>query len=207
MSSVRRGVLIGGSVLFSALACSSKSAAPNDAGLDGSLGTQVTGLVGGAAFQARDSVFTVAQAKGLGFNGTSTVVLVADFGGVCPNQGANAGVKGGRSIFLGLAVNDAAGMAAPVSSSGVFAVGPGGAAQMPGARAQLFYESDGDNCLKAEMHSASTGQVTITEVGASTLEGTFDVVLSDTNEHVTGSFASVDCASFDPNRTPSASCM
>jgi hypothetical protein len=202
-----RGVLIGASLLCSALACSPMSAARADSGLDGSLATLVTGTVGGAAFQARDAVFSVAQAKGLEFNGQSTVVLVAAFSDVCPNQGANAGVKGGRSIFLGLAMNDAAGTAAPVSSAGIFAIGSGSAAQMPGARAQLFYERDGDNCLKAESHAASSGQVTITEVAASTLAGTFDVMLADTNEHVAGSFVAASCATFDPNRTPNATCM
>jgi len=207
MGSATRGVLIGAALLCSALACSSTSAASTDSGLDGSPATEETGIVGGSAFQARDAVFGVAQAKGLGFKGQSTVVLVADFGGVCPNQGANIGVKGGRSIFLGLAMNDTAGTAAPVSSSGVFAVGPGSAAQTPGGRAQLFYERDGDNCLKAESHSASSGQVTITDVSTSTLVGTFDVVLADTNEHIVGSFLAANCASFDPNRTPNATCM
>jgi hypothetical protein len=193
--------------MWSALACSAKSAGTADAGADGAPTTQVTGIVGGMAFAAEDAVFTSARAKGLGFSGTSTVVLVADFGSVCSNEGANAGVKGGRSIFLGLAMNDAAGAAAPVSGSGVFVVGPGSDAQMPGAHAQLFYQRDGDNCLKTEAHSALSGQVRITHVAASTLAGDFDVVLADTNEHVTGSFVAASCASFDPNRTPATTCM
>jgi hypothetical protein len=194
------------SVAWSALACSG-SAAPVDAGADGASATHVTGLVGGMAFAAQDAVFTNARAKGLGFSGTSTVVLVATFGTVCSNEAANSGVKGGRSIFLGLAMNDAAGAAAPVSGTGVFVVGPGSDAQMPGARAQLFYQRNGDDCLKTESHSASGGQVTITEVATSTLAGDFDVVLADTNEHVTGSFVAASCASFDPNRTPTATCL
>ncbi|MDB4983685.1 MAG: hypothetical protein JWM82_4437 [Myxococcales bacterium] len=206
MSSAWRGLLA--PVLFcSALACSSKSAAPTDSGIDGLPATEVTGTIGGAAFRARDAIFSVAAAKGLGFNGRSTVVLVSDFGGACPNQGTNTGVKGGQSVFLGLATNDAAGMAAPITGPGVFVVGPGSAAQMPGGRAQLFHERDGDDCLKAESHSASSGQVTIVSLSTSTVSGTFDVVLTDTNERVTGSFLAASCASFDPNRTPNATCM
>jgi hypothetical protein len=195
------------SVIWSALACSAKIPGPTDSGADGPPTTQVTGIVGGMAFAAQDAVFTSARAKGLGFSGTSTAVLVADFGSVCSNEGANAGVKNGRSIFLGLAMNDAAGAAAPVSGSGAFVVGPGSDAQMTGARAQLFYQRYGDDCLRTESHSALSGQVKITEATAATLAGTFDVVLADTNEHVTGSFLAASCASFDPNRTPAATCM
>jgi hypothetical protein len=51
------------------------------------------------------------------------------------------------------------------------------------------------------------GQVAVTSVDTSALAGTFDVVLSDTNEHVTGSFVAASCSSFDPNRTPVTTCQ
>src|SRR5205823_3363223 len=61
--------------------------------------------------------------------------------------------------------------------------------------------------LHGQSHEAASGQVLVTSVDTSALAGTFDVVLSDTNEHVTGSFVAASCPSFDPNRTPLATCQ
>jgi hypothetical protein len=205
---VRDSTWILASLLMAAVACSTPSAATSDANGLGDGATAVSGTVGGSAFAAQDAVFTLANAKGLAFNGQSTVAFVGDFGGICAKEQASSGVMGGRSIFIGLAVNDAAGSASPVTSPGAHVIATGAAAQGASARvAQLFYQRVGANCLKAEMHSAASGAVTVTAVDASRLDGTFDVVLADTNEHVTGAFAASSCSSFDPNRTPNATCQ
>jgi hypothetical protein len=57
------------------------------------------------------------------------------------------------------------------------------------------------------VHQAASGQVLVTSVDTSTLKGSFDVILSDTNEQVTGTFVAASCSSFDPNRTPIATCQ
>jgi hypothetical protein len=190
------------------LGCSSQSASMPDSGTNGDAGTQVTGTAGGSAFVAVDAIFTTADASGLEFNGQSTDLMIATFTGTCAKEQANAGVKGGRSLFIGLAVNDAGGNASPVTSPGTHAIASGAGAVAPGARvAQLFYQSLGDDCLKAESHEAASGQIVIAAVDASMLAGTFDVVLADTNEHVTGSFQASSCSFFNPNRTPTATCQ
>jgi len=190
------------------LGCSSQSASVRDSGTNSDAATQVTGTAGGSAFVAEDAIFTTADVSGLEFNGQSTDLMISTFTGACAKEQASAGVKGGRSFFIGLAVNDGSGNASPVTSSGLHAIASGAGAVAPGARvAQLFYQRFGDDCLRAESHEASGGQVVIAAVDASMLEGTFDVVLADTNEHVTGSFVASSCPSFNPNRTPTATCQ
>jgi hypothetical protein len=168
----------------------------------------VTGTAGGSTFVAEDAVFTITDVAGFEFNGQSTDLMIAAFTGVCSKEQANAGVKGGRSITIGLAVNDATGSASAVTSPGTHMIASGSGATAAGARvAQLFYERMGDDCARAESHEASSGQVLVRSVGASALKGSFDVILSDTNEHVTGSFVAATCSSYDPNRTPLATCQ
>jgi hypothetical protein len=190
------------------LGCSSSSATPSDAGAHPDAATQVTGTAGGSTFVAADAVFTIADVAGFEFHGQSTALLIATFTGICAKEQAGAGVKGGRSIIIGLAVNDAGGNASAVASPGTHAIASGAAATAAGARvAQLFYQRAGDDCLRAESHEAASGQVVVTSVDTSAVEGTFDVVLADTNERVTGSFAAASCSSFDPNRTPVTTCQ
>jgi hypothetical protein len=203
-----RGILKGALVAMVVLGCSSQGATPSDSGANSDAATQITGTAGGSTFVAEDAVFTIADATGFEFNGQSTDLMIASFTGACSKEQANAGVKGGRSIVIGLAVNDASGNASAVASPGTHMIASGSGAMAAGARvAQLFYQRVGDDCLRAESHEASSGQVQITSVNTSALEGTFDVVLSDTNEHVTGSFVAASCSSFDPNRTPIATCQ
>ena len=190
------------------LGCSSQSASMPDSGTNGDAGTQVVGTAGGSVFVAEDAIFTTADASGLEFNGQSTALMIATFTGACAKEQANAGVKGGRSLFIGLAVNDADGNASPVTSPGTHTIASGAGAVAAGALvAQLFYQRLGDDCLRAEAHQASSGQIVVTAVDASMLAGTFDVVLADTNEHITGSFQASSCSFFDPNRTPIATCQ
>jgi hypothetical protein len=188
--------------------CSSPSATPTDSGANPDAATQVTGTAGGSTFVAADAIFTIADVAGFEFHGQSTDVQISTFTGACSKEQASAGVKGGRSIAIGLAVNDASGNASAVATPGTHLIASGAGATAAGARvAQLFYQRMGDNCLKAESHEAASGQVVVTSVDTAALAGTFDVVLSDTNEHVTGSFVAASCSSYDPNRTPVATCQ
>lgn len=203
-----RGILAGALVSIVVLGCSSTGATPSDSGANADAATQVTGTAGGSTFVAEDAVFTIADASGFDINGPSTDLMITAFADVCSKEQANAGVKGGRSIIIALAVNDASGNASAVASPGTHVIASGSGAKAAGARvAQLFYERVGDDCLKAESHEASSGQVLVTSVDTSALKGSFDVILSDTNEHVTGSFVAASCSSFDPNRTPIATCQ
>jgi len=192
-----------------ALGCSSSSATPSDSGANPDAATQVTGAAGGSTFVAADAIFTIADVTGFEFHGQSTDLLITTFPGACSKEQAGAGVKGGRSIVIGLAVNDAGGNASAVATPGTHVIASGSSgATAAGARvAQLFYQRVGDDCLRTESHEAASGQVLVTSVDPSALAGTFDVVLSDTNEHVTGSFVAASCSSFDPNRTPVTTCQ
>lgn len=201
-------MLLGALLSVAMLGCSSQSASMPDSGTTGDAGTQVVGTAGGSAFVAADAIFTTADVSGLEFSGQSTALMIATFAGTCAKEQANAGVKGGRSLFIGLAVNDAGGNASPVTGPGTHAIASGAGAVAAGARvAQLFYQRSGDDCLRAESHQASSGQIVVSAVDASMLAGTFDVVLADTNEHVTGSFQASSCSFFNPNRTPIATCQ
>jgi hypothetical protein len=190
------------------LGCSSSSATPADSEANPDAATQVTGTAGGSTFVAEDAIFTIADLSGFEFHGQSTALLITTFPGACAKEQASAGVKGGRSIIIGLAMNDASGNASAVATHGTHVIASGSGATAAGARvAQLFYQRVGDDCLRTESHQAASGQVAVTSVDTSALAGTFDVVLSDTNEHVTGSFVAASCSSFDPNRTPLATCQ
>jgi hypothetical protein len=165
--------------------------------------TQVAGAIGGSAFAAMDAIAVDADAKGADFNGISTVVQLSTFGGACSKQGVNAGVANGRLLGFFLAINDAAGYSSPATATGDYLVS--GAPKTPSSKQALgFYQKDGADCLKTVSASATGGKVTVTQTGA-TIAGTFDLTFG--SDHVTGSFSAPRCSSFDPNRTPIATCM
>ena len=49
--------------------------------------------------------------------------------------------------------------------------------------------------------------VVLTAVGATAVAGSFDVMLSNSGERVTGSFSASSCTAFNPNATPVTTCQ
>jgi hypothetical protein len=163
----------------------------------------VTGTIGGSAYAAMDGISVVATASGFDFNGMATYVKISDFAGACTKETGSLGVKYGRLFLIGLGVVGADGKSAAATAKGDYTVVSGAPAASTNA-AEVFYEADGADCLKASMHQATSGKVTVTRTG-DPIEGTFDLTF-DNNEHITGTFSTPACAGLDPNRTPTGGC-
>jgi hypothetical protein len=172
--------------------------------------TSVQGQVSGRTFNAQDAISAQAAGSGFAFNGLATYVEITDYGGSCALEQQNKAPVNGQRLLLGLAVDDAAGNAAPPTAPGVFTVY--GNVVLPKSKnvAQVYYEG---GCPKVQPHGGASGTVTVTQVNADgSLEGSFDVVLtcagfstcSGPDAPLTGSFRSTPCAALTQsiNRTP-----
>jgi hypothetical protein len=170
--------------------------------------TQVTGTVSGAPFAAKDAMHVTVVASGFDFNGTSTIVAITDYTAACAAETANQGTPNGGTIAIGAAIVDGSGNAAPASQAGDYQVTSAPLPAAGGKLAEVFFQRNDAHCLPTTKLLKSTGKVTIThpDAGDGQLEGTFDVTFTDTNEHVTGSFASKACPGFNPNRTATGGC-
>jgi hypothetical protein len=197
-------------IVLALTACGGGSTTP-DAGsqhdakpIDGhtAAGNVVTGTLGGSSFGALDAVANTVSANGFDFDMMSTMVEMTTFANDCSLQMTSTGTPNGHLLMFDLATTDSAGHSAPVTGPGTFTVFSGTAA--PSSKlAEVYFEADGADCLKATDEFATSGTVTLTSA-TPPLAGTFDVTFSD--GHVTGSFAAASCTALDPNRTPLNGC-
>ena len=170
--------------------------------VDANPGNVVTGTLGGSSFNALDAVSNAVMADGVDFDGMSTMIEMTTFANECSLQTSSTGTPNGHLLVLDLATTDAAGHSAPITAAGAYTVFSGSPA--PSSKlAEVYYEVDGADCLKASSEFATSGTVTVTAVTAP-ISGTFDLTFAD--GHVTGSFIAPSCAALDPNRTPLNGC-
>ncbi len=176
------------------LACGSADKKPGQ--------NQVSGTIAGRALAAQDAASVQGAFHGFGFSGSSTLVQIADYANLCSLESSNHALANSSHLDLVLAQIDTSGGATPPSVPGIYVVTP--LSQNPNVagtlRAQVWFAWYGASCFKESWASGTSGAVTVLEVSAAGIQGTFDVFL-DSGDHVTGSFDAPDCAGMDPNRS------
>jgi hypothetical protein len=198
-------------ILLALGACGGDSATSIDAStqhdakpIDGhtATGNVVTGTLGGSSFGALDAAGNAVSASGFDFDMMSTMVVMTTFANECSLQMTSTGTPNGHLLIFDLASTDSAGHSAPISAPGAYAVFTGTVAASS-KLAEIYYEVDGADCLKASQERATSGTVMVTSATAP-FAATFDVTFPD--GHITGSFTAADCTALDPNRTPLNGC-
>lgn len=179
-----------------------------DAFRDGAPHSPFAGSIGGVVLAGRAAVTVDARVGGFGFNGTSTVIELADIDGACAKEAMNAGSKGAHRLIFGLGNIDGGGVAHAPADNGRYDVAGGdGALKVPLSRgAVVFFETDGDDCKRVAETRATEGVVVVTGSDGEGVAIDYDVLFPSGDE-VVGSFKASPCPDLNPNRTPLATCQ
>jgi hypothetical protein len=189
-------------------ACGNSASSPDTRPADTSVDSapnQVNGDLGGMPLAVMDGIFVEADASGFEFVGTSSFIMLADFGDACGKQTTSTGVPFGRMLLLDLGITDSRSAAAPARETGDYVVMSGFPFPPSSKLAEVFYEADDARCLRQVNEKASSGVVTVSRTDAAILEGRFDITFP-TVGHITGTFSTVHCGALNPNRTPLNGC-
>ena len=190
-----------------ALAACNTSSSNTDAGADagsststdaGSSASTVVGTIGGTKIDVQSAFsfqFGIGNDHGQGFQVAS--IDMTDFVGGCAAQNDDGEVHK-NAHTLQLVISTAANPTGPLTT-GVYPVGAG--IGVPSADA--MYTATDANCQAVgdgPSSTASSGSVTVTAISASTITGSYDIVMlatdgSGTKDHVTGVFDAPSCAS------------
>lgn len=163
-----------------------------------------TGTVGGAAFTAMDGIAKNAMPTAFFFTGTVQAMLISEYTGSCQKQASNEGVKNGRVMLVGLANLVAAGGDAgstyssntPKGDYNIVTAKP----TAPGLYAQVIYQKYDAACAVGTSLTATAGKISVTTVSTQGYAGTYDLTFGA--EHVTGTFGTINCSDYVPDRVP-----
>jgi hypothetical protein len=196
LGGVCAGALV--SVLFAASGCGGSSGPP--------------ALIG--PFTIADSAFNGEDASGFVFHGTTTIVAPADYSGVCSHS-AQGSVPNSKFLAVALAAVDASGNATPISAPGRYAIVNTSAQAVNGLFAQAYFQHLDATCSPDVELEAITGDVTVTRIDNSALEGDLHITafVNDmttaenpapvrTGDQVTAHFAAVPCPTLTFNSSP-----
>jgi hypothetical protein len=168
-------------------ACGSSSTGPTTT-------APATGTVAGIALEAHDAFFVNSSVT------TGTVVGITSFSGACETLYTNDRLPGSSAVLsLQLVSYTDGGAAGPVTAPGTFSLLPSLGTNEFGAE----WTSVDASCVDTTI-SATGGSVTVTDVSASELTGSFDLTFGA--DHITGSFSASECpAAGTPHSDPTCS--
>jgi hypothetical protein len=118
--------------------------------------------------------------------GTATATVV---GAVFTNVADACGVVQGMHNPPNVTTLTLGGLFAGTPATGTYPIGVSGA----GSYAVATYSSTNGNCVKSYGESATSGTVTLTNITATEIDGSFDVTFSS-GDHLTGSFSAPVCS-------------
>ncbi len=142
----------------------------------------VSGTIDGQPVPANDAVGTEITTSNNGTTVTSRSVLITSVTNACPCAIAQT-----RSTILSLTV----GMLGADVATGTYSF-PDAGTQGGVAEAQYLVDD-----AQTNLSPATSGSITISQIGASTIVGNFDVSFA-TGDHVTGTFSAPTCATEAP---------
>lgn len=178
-------------------------AAPADAALltDMAPFATVNGTLQGATLTVADTAYGTRIPGG---GGSNTVLVLTGYAGVCTQLDNNHLGKNGQVLVLSVLDYDTVTKAqSAISAPGTYVVFGNGTPTSHAAGGNYFTTTM--TCqVPANEEPASSGTVTITALSASSISGTFDVILG--SDHVTGSFTAPFCAGVS-NTFSTAACM
>jgi len=172
--------------ILALLGCSSEKS--NSSGpADAAAGANLTGIIAGGDFTARDAIVAETTTWKSGFYpGTSTVVLISDWPNLC--KGIEARVTPKESRFVILDISEvSAGTAQPINNAGDY-VRVTDYGDLSRAREFLpFYSHFDANCGFND-GDATSGTLNLTDGSQSSPKGTLNLTFDD-GGHVSGSFS------------------
>ncbi len=170
-------------------------------GMDMAALATVNGTLQGATLTVADTAYGTRVPGG---GGSNTVIVLTSYAGVCTQLDNNHLGKNGQVLVLVVVDYDTMTKAqSAISAPGTYVVFGNGTPTSHTAAGNYFTTTM--TCqVPANEEPASSGTVTITAFSASSISGTFDVILG--SDHVTGSFTAPFCAGVS-NTFSTAACM
>jgi hypothetical protein len=166
-------------------------------------------------FAIADSAYNAEDASGFAFHGITTIVESADFAGVCDHVTQRQGVPNSKVLALALGAVDTGGNASPVSAPGRYLIVTDSAQAVDGLYAQAFFQHVDGTCNPDVELGAIAGDVTITRIDGSGLEGDLHLTAFEnsvttaqnpvpqrTGDQVSTHFVAIPCPTLTLNSTP-----
>ncbi len=165
-------------------------------------------------FSIVDAIFSAQDVGGFAFNGTSTIIAAGNFAAACDQETQALGVPNSETFAIAIASVDAAGTAVPATLPGRYAISGSAGPATSGLYAQAFFLRNDAACNADLELEVSTGDVTVTSLDASTVEGDLHFVAmvntvtssqhpepQPTGDHLTAHFTAASCSALSFNVT------
>ena len=184
------------SPLLAALTACSGSPAPQ---------SRINGTIRGQTFALNDVVSTTGQVSfGSVSRANMGLVSMTSAAGLCAAIGAGHEKRNTEYLSFYLDVTGANGASSPPSGPGTFVVSSELTAPNAMLAAVTFGATDASCASVREQTAvAVSGNVSLTDVGDTAYNGSFDFTL-DSNDHITGSFHATSCPAFGAALTQGA---